>query len=253
MIIPKQIFAANEVLGRATVDGGLGRQDGMPRYQWLYSQHIRMPQAVRELSDDNKWSTILDYWCRCGKNIRVHALSCEGLTIAKSRWEWVNLVPGLADHWVLCRWLPPNIWGPESKWHEMFWGAPYPSNGFFLPSTSIGVSGRHISVPNTPTGLEAFERANRIVIQAFQFNLETTGAQEVKNDLAAYKDQQKKDQKEWAYKFRSAASCTLEGPGKKSDWVSFNLGDGNQVSVDEKGHIVTAESAVSAPVEVRSE
>lgn len=244
---PKQIISANEVLGRAMVDGGLGRQDGMARYQWLYSKHIQMPQAVRYLSDDGKWTTELDYWCNCGRNVRIHAPQCQGLTVAKSRWEWANLVPSLDDHWVLCRWLPPNIWGDERKWHEMFWGAPYPAQGFYLPTTSIGRSGRHISVPNSPVGLEAFEKANQIVIKAFQFNADRTGRQDTQEFLDSYKEQQKKDEKEWAYTFKSAMSCTLEGAGKKSDWVSFNLA-GNDILIDKSGHIVTESSVVSAPV-----
>jgi hypothetical protein len=93
----------------------LGYEQGMPRYQWRWSEHLLFPFRVEGESVENR--------------------SPGGLVILEPKYELRKAANHLFRQWVICKWLDP---GPEDQWRAAY-GAhmEYPRNGIYFPTNVV--------------------------------------------------------------------------------------------------------------------
>jgi len=114
-----------------------------PLYQWVWSED---PEFRHAMQKTDEWDRpVLDYVCKCGKNVRVHEASCHkhGLVIARPVYEWRKIDITLRNQWVLCALRPPVL--SESEWLDVFGTkALYPKHGEWMP---VATETRTVALP----------------------------------------------------------------------------------------------------------
>jgi len=77
----------------------LGENPWLHAWQHTRSNELKHPYPARDTSGKEK----VDWVCQCGRDVRVHAPNCSGLTIPIRVLKWDWRLPAYPDSWVLCR------------------------------------------------------------------------------------------------------------------------------------------------------
>lgn len=131
---------------------------------------------VYECKPDGQVEPVMEHICHCGKDVRIHASSCGGFTIAKTKMHRVPMFGpdgqycSFKNVYVLCRWHPPGSWNIEDQEFEeqsldewvdqMGTEADYPRNGRYIPVSK----GPHLVVVPQRTPIEDLPECAQLMV-----------------------------------------------------------------------------------------
>lgn len=219
-MLPYSIRRENDYLRQE-----LGVSSGHPRYQWKWGGELDMPMILV----DDAGKIIYDYFCRCGKNVSVHAAECNWTT-PRPQWEMRSLVPNRQDQWILCSWQAPEA--SRDDWEAAFAGQPYPSDGYLIP---VGDAEKCVCVP---PGQVPYRATTDLCIQSIREHFTKTGAQRSAETKEKWAANEEKELATLELRCKDAFPVHEGWPGDKNNWSAGGMPDVSSPNL--KGEVTLA-------------
>lgn len=168
MIPPQSIRTGNQIL--RDLDAIFPGNNSFAKFQWRWSSDLWSLVPALDDNGDQKFEFI----CNCGADMKVHSITCTGITEARIKMEKVYMVDtygpleSYPNMWVLCRWVSPPS---REEWaNSMGTTQDYPETGRYLPVSKDSGMG-HVIIPPRATNDEHVS-ISRMVVNKLRENYE---------------------------------------------------------------------------------